>query len=122
MLKISFILASLILLSLQIIFLVLFIKHINLMEKFSETQLLLHEELLQIRIDLIKIKGKAVLQEFHKNRVHKKPVQNNPTLDLKSSPVSEKELAKLLQGKDLAFKKQVDVSSGEMFINTDIQI
>ena len=42
--------------------------------------------------------------------------------NIESSEVSEEEFSELMKGKDLIFSNRVNVKSGEMFIDRDIDI
>lgn len=122
MLKFILILIVLFLLGWKFLLVTLLFKYINLIKKLIENQLTLHEDLLQIRIDLVKIKSKKVLKEFEDTSINKMTQENNKTFDPKSSFISNTDLAKLMEGKDLLFQKQVHVSQGEVFTDRDIDI
>lgn len=118
----SFYIIASILLALKAISLVLLLKHINLLEKSNKNQVLLHEDLLKIQVELIKIKGQGILRGFEDKNSIKQTPSNNEITELKSSKMSKEELAKLVEGKELISTKQVHGSPGEMFIDTDTDI
>lgn len=112
------------LLSLIIILVLLFIKHLDFthgfMEDLRKSQLLLHQEMLNLKLAgrTITIKSPDIIKKDIPAQVQPDPnVQ-----DLKSTPVSDEELSKLIEGKNLVFKNQVSTNPGDMFINTDIDI
>ena len=116
MLEINFVLVlSIVLLSLTIILILLFIKHLDFMYAFIEEirrdQILLHKEILEINMGSIK----------NQNNNPKSQV-NKQIADLKSSQISNDELEKLIKGKDLMFKDQVNLHPDKMFKDTNINI
>lgn len=122
MVQLNIILIAVISLALQITLIGLFIKHLNLTKEISKTHLLLHENLLQIRLNSSKLRSETILRNFENKNINKSTKQNDKVTDLKSTPVSKEELDKLMKGKELAFKKEINIKPGEMFINTDIDI
>lgn len=139
MLEISLILMmSIALLSLTIISIVLFVKHLNFMyvfiEEIRENQTLLHREILELKLSGTIIgdirdtsgikhsKSNGNAQIDKRTQTNKKTQINDNITDLKSSEVSQEELSKLMEGKELVFKKEVSVNQGEMFIDTNIDI
>lgn len=105
MLKVILILIVLFSLGSKLLLVTLFVKYLNLIKELIENQLTLHEYFLQIQVDLVKIKSKKVLKEFEDTNINKKIQENNKTLDPKSSFISNTDLAKLMEGKDLILKK-----------------
>lgn len=148
----SILIMSVILLGLTTLMVVLFIKHLNVLYEFIEEilkfQTILYQEILAIKISLNHSLGQKNIEESKvsddiiketnekKNRyplldnrkkntvTHKKPKDavNRSINSLESSEISDEELSKLIKGKELMFKKQVDVDSSDEFINTDINI
>lgn len=113
---------SFILIVLGIIFISLFIKQLNLLKEFNQNQILLYDLVLKIQVDLLKVKSKQVLEDFKVQDLNKNLENNDEITHVKSSPVSQAELEKLMEGKDLVFKNQVNVNPGQIFIDKDIDI
>lgn len=122
MVNFSIILLIIVLLALKIILISLFVKFLNLIKEISNTHILLHEDLLQIRLNLNKIENEKLLKDFKNKNINKPIKNNNETTELKSSSISKEELEKLMEGKELAFKKDIHIKPGEMFVNTDIDL
>ena len=118
----NIILLALTSLALQVTLIYLFVKHLNLTKEISKSNITLHEDLLQIRLNSSKLGSKEILKDFENKSKEKVSLNTNTVTDLKSTPVSKEELEKLMKGKELAFKKEISVKAGEMFINTDIEI
>lgn len=120
MFKFNIILLTIILLSLQIVLIILIVKYLNIMEEIRRIHLLLHEDLLEIALNLKRDRNERMLKEFKVENKNKLERNNSTITELKSSTVSKEELEKLMEGKELAFKKEINVSPGEMFVNNDI--
>lgn len=148
----SILIMSVILLGLTTLMVVLFIKHLNVLYEFIEEilkfQTILYQEILAIKISLNYSLGQKNIEESKvsddiiketnekKNRyplldnrkkntvTQEKPKDsvNRSINSLESSEISDEELSKLIKGKELMFKKQVDVDSSDEFVNTDINI
>lgn len=136
----TFLMMSAVLLSLAVILIVLFLKHINLMYTFTEKirreQLLIHKEILEIKLSVIRIIGEEALRVDKDDMVKRVSVlQEKEATDTKtqgnvisnasnieSSEVSTEELEKLKAGKKLMFSKDVRLDLGDVYINTDIEI
>ena len=100
----------------------LFSKYINLIKELIQNQSILHENFLQIQVDLVNIQNHKLSKEFKDIDVIKKTQETNTGLDPKSSFISNDDLAKLMEGKDLVFKKQVNVNPGEVLTGEDIDL
>lgn len=114
MLEISFILImTIVLLVLEIAFFIFFIKYIKhiyiSIKEIENNQMILNKKLINYKNDLAENKDEITLSKEER-------------INIKDSRISEEELMKLMEGKELIFKKEVGVNSGDMFINTDIDI
>lgn len=154
----SILLMSIVLLSLTIVLIVLFLKHINIMylfiEEMRKAQTSIHSDIVEIKLNLARIiserlryaedKEEIVAKTTKENnnsgiikipkikadtlpnneksqkQIQLKSLNNNS--NLKSFQVSEEELLEMIGDKELVFKKQINVTPGEMFIEANINI
>lgn len=143
MLEISLIFVmAMVLLSMSVILIVFFVKHLNLMHAFIgdilKNQALLHKDILELKVNLTTLEEIEKTKNIRDANKYTKPKSSSPIktkdsiqdnskineeiTDLKSSQITEEELSKLMEGKELVFRKQVNVTPGEMFLDTDIDI
>lgn len=148
----SIVIMSLILLGLTALMVVLFIKHLNVLYDFIEEilkfQTVLYQEIISIKLSLKSPLDQNIIKDSKDNDEFIKNINNTkkkyPLLDrrkidtevkekfksrtnsslssLESSEISDEDLSELIKGKELMFKKQVDVNLGDEFIDTDINI
>lgn len=128
MLKINLVLLmGIFFLGLIAILVILFIKYIKFMNIFTEeilkNQIFLYEYILEIKSNLSRCNDMGKLRELeNENNSNERTGLDKEIINLKSSEVSGEELLKYIEGKESVFRKYVNVNSGEMFINTDINI
>lgn len=125
--SIIFLLIGVILVSLAVLLIVLFMKHLKSMNIFIEAirkeQAVLHNEINQSNQQNNKKNNKKTQVKPNNNKVNNKNKMGNlNSTKLKSSKVSQEELLELIKDKEQVFKKEVTIKPGEVFTDLNIDI
>lgn len=142
-----FLLISVIFIILEIIIVFLFMNHLKFMRIFIEelrrAQIVTYKELAEIKKENTNQSSKISINESYNPSINKNPIINNTitkiqeisstnlannnqgninVTELKSSKVSEAELLEMLKDTEQIFAKKVNMDSGKVIMDIDIDI